>query len=183
MSEKIKEMIANVLKHEGGYSNHPEDKGGPTNLGVTQDTLSAFLGYKASIEDVKRLTVVMASDIYEQNYYLKPKISLLPDAIQPIIFDIGVNSGPKKAVKMLQEVLNKVGFDTGTPDGIIGNGTAGKAAEAANRLGAAKLINLMVDRRISFYNSIVERNPSQKKFINGWLARAESFRPDDTGLA
>lgn len=181
MSE-IDEMIINVLKHEGGYVNDPADKGGATNLGVTQATLSAYLGRKASIQEVKDLTRDVVAKIYKQNYYLKPKIDQLPELIQPIVFDIGVNSGPKKGIRMLQEVLNANGFQTGAPDGAIGPNTIKQATAAVEKLGN-NLVNLMVDRRKAFYQAIIDKNPSQARFRKGWMARAESFRVDDTGFA
>ena len=45
--------ISEVLLTEGGYVDHPDDRGGPTNYGITQKTLSDFLGHEATKEEVQ----------------------------------------------------------------------------------------------------------------------------------
>ena len=51
----VADLIDDILRREGGYVNHPADKGGPTNFGITQDTLSRYIGRQALISDVKNL--------------------------------------------------------------------------------------------------------------------------------
>ena len=99
----IETLIAEVLKKEGGYVNHPADKGGPTNYGITQDTLTNYLGRKATIDDVKNLQKSTAAEIYENNYFIKTGIQLLPEPIIPLMFDMAVNHGGHGAIKMLQK--------------------------------------------------------------------------------
>jgi lysozyme family protein len=171
----IDQMIDDVLKHEGGYVNHKDDKGGPTNLGVTQATLSDYLNRQASIDDVKKLTKQTACDIYKKCYYTDPCIDKLPNLIQPLMFDMSINHGYKKAAKLLQELLSKKGYDIGGIDGAIGNKTCACSAQAVKSLGN-EFVNQLVEMRISFYNAIVHNNPSQKVFLKGWLTRANSFR-------
>jgi len=173
----IDEMIEDVLVHEGGFVNHKNDRGGATNLGVTQDTLSAWLGRPATISDVKNLTKETAAKIYKKNYYYAPKIDLLPDLIEPIIFDIAVNSGAGRAIKMLQQALFDKGYPVGAADGVIGKKTIHYANEWVNALGAVA-INTLVEYRIRFYKKIIANNPSQRVFEKGWLARANSFKVD-----
>lgn len=170
----IDQMIDDVLKNEGGYVNHEYDKGGPTNLGITQDTLSDYLNRQASIDDVKKLDKQTACAIYKKCYYTNPKIDELPLLIQPLMFDMAVNHGHKKAVKLLQELLSKKGYDIGIIDGVIGNKTCDGSKQAVDNLGKV-FVNNLVNMRISFYNAIVHNNPSQKVFLKGWLKRARSF--------
>lgn len=174
---KIDDMIVNVLKHEGGFVNDPDDAGGATNFGITQATLSSHLGRKASINEVKNLSIETAGNIYKTNYYLKPRLNELPELIQPVVFDIAVNSGVRKAIKILQESLLLQGYKPGLINGFIGGATIKAAHDAAEEMGG-RLVNAIVDKRISFYKSIADKNKTQVKFLNGWLARAESFRVD-----
>lgn len=171
----IDEMIQDVLKKEGGYVNHKNDRGGPTNLGVTQATLSAWLGRPASLAEVKGLTKATAAKIYKKNYYYDPHIDWLPDRIEPIIFDIAINSGPGRAIKILQQALADKGFPVGTPDGVIGKNTIKYADQWVANSGDLA-INTLVDYRVKFYKRIIANDPKQKAFEDGWMARAESFR-------
>lgn len=172
---KIDDMIANLLKHEGGYVNHKADKGGPTNFGITQATYSRYLGRQASIADVRNMSKQTAIAIYKKNYYLDPDIDKLPDLVQPIVFDVAVNSGPKTGIRMLQEVLKDHGYGIGLADGIIGPKTIKAASDYVQAQGH-NAVNHLVNWRVKFYKSIISSNPDQKVFEKGWLARAESFR-------
>jgi len=171
----IQVMIGDIMEKEGGYNWHPDDKGGPTKYGITLKTLSDWRGKKCNSRDVIALTKKTAYDIYEHNYFKQPKINLLPERIQPIIFDMAVNHGPERAIKLLQEVLLAHGKNIGTADGKIGRLTQDAAKCAMESLGD-DLINTLVARRIAFYKSIVEHDQTQAVFLNGWLNRAESFR-------
>ena len=106
----VETMIDEILVKEGGYVNHPADRGGPTNFGITQKTLSRYLEVAVTAEMVKALDVETARDIYELNYYRIPRIDKLPPPIQPFLFDSAVNHGPRRAIKFLQEVCNDAGY-------------------------------------------------------------------------
>jgi lysozyme family protein len=181
----LHDPIDTIIKHEGGYVNHPNDKGGPTKFGVTQDVYSEWLGRDATVEDVKSMTEEVARDIYESKYLTGPRIHLLPEPLQTQVLDIAVNSGPRTAVKMLQRVVNKAGFGPVDVDGVLGPNTR-KVVETANAEMGPFLSNALVDERRAFFEAIVARNPSQKVFLKGWLNRAESFREqieDNSGIA
>ncbi len=167
--------IGIILEHEGGYVNHKNDKGGPTNFGVTQATYSKWLSRDASIEDVKSMTVETAREIYETRYLTGPRIHTLPSPHpQVLILDMAVNHGPRNAVRMMQRTVNLAGFGPISVDGVMGPGTRGAAERAQEAMGNY-FQNAIVEERIKFYHRIVERNPSQKVFMKGWLRRANSF--------
>ena len=90
-----------IFPHEGGYVNHPSDRGGPTNMGVTQRTLSAYLGRPASIDDVKNLDRATARDIYKTMYWDKIGGDNLDPKTAMLAFDTAVGSGVGKAKQML----------------------------------------------------------------------------------
>jgi lysozyme family protein len=167
-------LLDELLIREGGFVNDPKDRGGATKYGITQATLSKHLGHQASVEEVKTLSSNVAKEIYLADYYHAPRFHLLPEPLQPQMFDIGVNSGPPKAVRMLQEVCTMAGFEC-TVDGILGPTTRGVVERAYASMGNF-LINALEEYREHFYNTIVENDPTQSKFLKGWLYRSKQFR-------
>lgn len=170
----MQDPIDVILQHEGGFVNHKADRGGPTNLGITQATLSKWLGRKASIEEVRNLTREEAREIYETNYLTGPRIHLLPESIRTQVLDMSVNHGPKNAIRMLQRVLNAAGFGPVDVDGVLGPQSRNAAERAAARMGSV-LPNALVEERVRFFEAIVARDASQKVFLKGWVSRARSF--------
>lgn len=170
-------IIDVILKNEGGYVNHPNDHGGPTNYGVIQSEYSLYLGRPATIDDVKKMPIAHARDIFKKKYYFAPKINLLPDQLQPVVTDACVLYGPKRAIIFLQTVINRhVDKQIGV-DGVIGPGTANAAGDACRILGVNMIINAYCDERIRFCEAIVRNRPDQGVFLKGWKNRANSFRP------
>jgi len=167
----IDRLLDDIIKKEGGYSNRRADKGGPTNFGITITTFCRNIK-DATLEDLKEMSVDTAKYIYKKEYYFRPNINSLPLSLQPVVFDMAVNSGPEKSIKLLQKALVERGFVVGEIDGIIGKRTISAAEQAA----CAGLINAIVDKRIDFYHRLCASNPSQREFLKGWLNRAESFR-------
>jgi hypothetical protein len=166
----IDSMIDALIAREGGYVNHPADRGGPTNCGITRQTLAAWRGCPVTIDEVKRLTPSEAAEIYRSSYYFAPGIDALPLALQAHVFDIAVNSGPKTGVKLLQRALNRLGAGL-KEDGLLGPAT--RAAAAAYP--ASDINRKLVEVRLRFYDDIVAADPRQRAFIDGWRKRAKSF--------
>lgn len=171
----IEMLIKDILRREGGYVDHPADRGGPTNFGITQKTLSLYMGRAALISDVKALQPDVAAEIYEQNYYYKPGIQKFPELIQGFIFDCAVNHGPRRAIKFVQEVVNEAGRQPALDlDGAMGPNTRSGAEWALAQMGEYFLGALIVERR-NFYRAIVSHNPSQQVFLKGWMNRVNEF--------
>lgn len=169
----IDKLLDDVIKSEGGFVNHSADHGGATKYGITQGVLSEWRGRMVSVVDVSCLRPDEAKDIYRRNYYFDPKINLLPELVQPIVFDMAVNMGCKAAIKLAQQVFNKMG----TPilsDGSIGGKTIMSAKAACNVYGQ-EVVNAIVNARVHFYQGLAEKDPRQKVFLAGWLKRANSF--------
>lgn len=175
----VDQMIEDILRREGGFVNHPLDRGGATNFGVTQQTLSRYLGRKASVEEVRNMSRDLAKTIYEQNYYLGPGIHRLPESIQPFVFDSGVNHGPRRAIRFVQNVCNDAGFGPIDVDGAVGPQTERVTKFAEKHMGEAFLAALIEERR-NFYLLIVENNPSQEVFLRGWMNRIKEFEEELT---
>lgn len=177
MSSVYDDPIGNIiLKHEGGFVNDPVDRGGATNFGITHKTLSQWRGYQVSVDEVRKMTEQEARDIYTEKYLKRPGIDRLPFPFPQVqVMDIGVNSGPRRGIKFLQEVLNMAGFPCGKADGVIGSKTVAACEKAVEEMGPY-LDNALVERRIKFYLAIIDRSPKQGRFKKGWLRRANSFR-------
>lgn len=156
-------IIENTLKHEGGWADIKEDRGGKTNMGITLATYQT-VNPSATAEDLKVLTKDEALSFYKENFYDKYRVSEMPTDIQDLYFDMIVNHGPANAAKILQEVLGV------EKDGVAGSGTI----EEAVKYGGDLRKDLIKGRR-RFYNRIIRRDPSQKKFKKGWERRTQAF--------
>lgn len=94
MHEKFKKALKFVLKWEGGYVNNPDDKGGATNKGITQNTYNSWLkanGRQAC--DVKNITDAEVEQIYWKNYWLKAGCDKMSPKFALLAFDTAVNMG------------------------------------------------------------------------------------------
>jgi lysozyme family protein len=174
MARSLEQMIDDVLRREGGFVDHPSDRGGPTKYGITQATLTRHLGRTATVAEVRRLTKESAREIYRRDYFEAPRLGQLPEPVQPLLFDSAVNHGPARAIRFLQRVCNDAGFGPLTEDGVAGPATR-SAALAAERAMGDWLIAALVEERRLFYLGIVEADTSQRVFLAGWMNRLAEF--------
>jgi lysozyme family protein len=162
------QIIDAIIEREGGFVNDPVDRGGATKFGITAGTLGSFRGYTqpASAEEVRQLSVHEAREIYRQQYIVKPGFALIDDdGLRSQLVDDGVLSGPRAAIVTLQAALGV------KPDGLIGPQTVA-AANAADAVSLRR--HLAVARAIRLAR-IVQKDPTQSRFIVGWLTRALDF--------
>lgn len=154
-----------VLKHEGGFANHPEDPGGMTNLGVTKRVWEEWMMPQPVTEaDMRALTPALVAPLYKNRFWDVCKCDHLPSGLDYVVFDLAVNSGTRRAAKFLQSAVG-VGAD-----GIIGPATL--RAVATSALTSKELIDIICDRRERFYRSL-DGFPT---FGRGWLRRCEEVR-------
>lgn len=153
--------VAFTLGEEGGYVDNPFDKGGPTNLGITQAALAHFRGHAATPQDVFNLTVEEARRIYMANYWNPIRGDDLPPGLSLAVFDFAVNSGPSRAVKELQRCLPLTEVD-----GALGPRTLAAIAKANDR---RTLIENYCDARRQFLRGL----PNWPRFGRGWAARVD----------
>jgi lysozyme family protein len=166
-------MINDIIRRESGFV-PPADRGGPTCYGVTHKTLARYLGREVTREDVKNISRELAAEIYRRAYYLEPRIDSLSAAIRAFLFDSAVNNGPRRAIKLLQQVLNDAGFGKLGVDGLAGPMTWRQAEQAGDAMGSWLLAALIEERRM-FYRLIVVRDPSQRVFLKGWMNHIADF--------
>ena len=148
------DIIEVVLHHEGGYVNDPDDPGGETNFGVAKRSHPDV--------DIANLTKDGAKEIYKEHYWNKNKVESLSEELRHIYFDMCVNQGRGRAVKILQHAANAKGA------GLKVDGGMGPMTIAA-------MDGVELDRvrayRIKYYADLVTRKPDLEKFYFGWFRR------------
>lgn len=163
----MRDPIGDIIRREGSaYTNHPEDRGGPTRYGVTQATLSAWRKRQVTPDEVAALTEAEARAIYADVFMVQPRFAeILDDRLRGLVVDCGVNHGPKTAAKFLQRAAGV------KDDGVIGPATLA----AVNGVDPAPLYWRVLAQRVKHYGRLITDDPSQAKFAAGWMNRAAEF--------
>ena len=147
---------------EGGYINDKNDPGGETMWGICKRDYPN--------EDIKNLTIDRAKEIYYKNYWLPSACTQLITIGFPltamVVFDSAINCGSKTAKKLLQKCL--IGIEA---DGIIGSQTM-KAIAKCEDLNLAE--SILIERQ-KYYDLIISKNQTLKKFKNGWTNRIKAL--------
>ena len=167
MTDRFQTCLAFVLKAEGGYSNRPNDKGGPTMMGVTTAVYNAYRGkHGLPTRDVREITDVEVADIYRTEYWTPVGCDQLPAGVDLCAFDFAVNAGDTRSEMVLQQALGV------TIDGHVGPQTLTAAMLPDPRA----LANRMLDLRATFYRQLVIAVPKDAEFLGGWLNRVAALR-------
>ncbi len=173
----IDRLIDTVIEREGGYGNHPADRGGATRWGVTEAVARAQ-GWRGPMRTLPRAEAVA---IYRRLYWLRPRLDAVArraPAIAAEMFDTGVNMGPAAAVAFLQRALNALNrggrdYPDMATDGRIGPATlAAMDAFLATRgeRGETVLLKAIEALQGERYVALAERRPANEAFLYGWLA-------------
>lgn len=156
------ELIDDILRREGGFVDHPEDRGGPTKYGITQATLADWRGETVSAEDVRDLTEAEAREIYLRLYVRDPRFDRIQHPrLRHLVVDCGVHHGPARAARWLQRAAGV------TADGAVGPITLQAVAQASG----GELYRQVLARRTRVIGRLITRKPSQAAFAAGWAAR------------
>lgn len=165
--------LAEVLKHEGGFVNHPRDPGGMTNLGVTRKTWEGWTGKPASEADMRALTPAKVTPLYRKNYWDKVRCDDLHPALAMCVFDFAVNAGPGRSARYLQAML---GIER---DSIIGPGSVAAAKRFVATHGAAEAVRRFQQSRRDYYHGL----SNFPVFGKGWLRRVDAVETAALKLA
>jgi lysozyme family protein len=157
------EALRRLLAHEGGYTNHPSDPGGPTNFGITIVDYRKYVKPGATAADVKAMKLDEASAIYRAKYWDAQRCGELPAGVDYAVFDYGVNSGIGRSGKVLRRVLKL------TDNSSIVNDAVVAAARAAD---AKALVAAICDERLRFLQSL----KTWSVFGAGWGRRVWEVR-------
>ncbi len=167
MGDAFDKALVEILKHEGGFANHPSDPGGVTMLGVTKRTWEDWTGKPASVADMRALTPAKVAPLYAERYWNVNHCSDLPAGLALCVFDFGVNAGPARAARYLQKVA---GTDQ---DGKIGP----KTIAAARAMDPDQAVRDYQQARRGYYRQL----QTFKTFGRGWLRRVDEV--EATALA
>lgn len=171
-----------ILGKEGGYVNHPNDKGGPTNWGITQATARAH-GYTG---DIRNLTREQALAILEADYWYGPRFDQVA-AVSPVIAaelcDTGVNMGPSVQVKWFQRWLNVFNNQQQFYPDLITDGQIGPRSISALKSFLAKrgsegetvLLRALNCSQGQRYLELAEQRPANESFVYGWIRERVSL--------
>ncbi len=154
----LDKILPHTLKEEGGFVDHPYDKGGATNKGVTQAVYDEYrVDNKLPKQSVRYITDDEAKDIYETRYWKPIHGDELPIGVAMSLFDFAVNSGVTRASKFIQRIL-KV-----PDDGIIGP----KTVAAIQNADCDSLIRCLAHERLFYLKGL----SNWQYFGKGWTAR------------
>lgn len=173
----VGELIDEVIGREGGYVNHPADKGGPTRWGITEAVARAQ-GWRG---DMRHLPRNEAAAIYRRAYWLRPGFDQVAEhapAIAAELFDTGVNMGPPVAAGFLQRALNALNRGARDYADIAVDRGVGPRTLAALRgfldrrgpAGETVLLKAVEALQGERYLALAEQRPANEAFLYGWLA-------------
>ena len=147
-------LFHELIEIEGGYSNHPSDKGGETMYGITRETARGY-GYTGNMRNMPLAT---AKEIYRNGFWEKYKCPQMPEVVAYHFFDACVNHGAGNAARFLQRAVGVA------DDGIIGKITLAAVNDCPNLLGLIVRFN---NERLQFYTKLSSFN----SFGRGWVNR------------
>jgi len=145
---RFAECLEHVLKHEGGWSNHPKDPGGATNFGITIGTYRNTLNPKATKDDLKHISKADVQAIYKKHYWDPIDGDGLGPGVDLAVFDFAVNSGVSRAKRYFRSVMDD------------------------HRKRDSRLINRLCDNRMVFLRGL----SVWPTFKNGWTRRVAEVR-------
>ncbi len=178
MNSRFLECLDFVLEREGGYVNNPHDRGGATNKGITQKTYDDYRTRKGlNRQPVLGISAEELQEIYYSMYWLPAACDHMPAPVDIVVFDTAVNSGPGRAVKFLQRLVNT------KQDGAFGPKTLAAISQYIGTHGAKNMARDLIALREGFIDGIIENDPSQVVFAKGWHNRLGHLRTEVSDYA
>jgi lysozyme family protein len=164
------EALGCLLVHEGGYSNHPSDPGGPTNFGITIHDYRKYVNPSAGAADVRSMPVETAKRIYREKYWNVQRCDELAGGVDYAVFDYDVNSGIGRSGKVLRRLLGLPDDTDAVTDDVIA---------AVRRSDPKVLVAAICDERLAF----LQRLSTWPVFGPGWGRRVREVRAGALAMA
>lgn len=154
-------LFEEVILHEGvALTDDPDDRGGLTKFGISKVANPDI--------DVENLELEDAKKIYKERYWDKFKIGKMPEEFRRDVFMNVVNSGSA----FIQDMQTSLGVAV---DGAVGPQTLG----ALRKHKGTDLSSALFDAQVSRYIRIAKNDPSQRKYLNGWMNRVVGAEPGE----
>lgn len=161
--ENYDESLDLLLRHEGGYTNHPSDPGGPTNFGITIADYRKYVKSDATAADVRDMSIADAKKIYRARYWDAQLCDDLPSGVDYAMFDYGVNSGIGRSGKVLRRILGISDSTYQVTDAVV---------SAARNIDAEKLVDDICSERMRFLQNL----KTWPVFGKGWGRRVTEVK-------
>ena len=173
--DRFLQYLDSLFDAEGGYSFRAADRGGETNLGVTDaqdgkvDRMVDVHGDGSLMVPIKELTREQAAIVYRRNFWLPSHAEECPVPLDRLVFDVAVNSGTRCAIRTLQKALGAL-----SKDGAWGPITSSLVKSCNPFLTAQRFLWY----REQTYRGIVALHPDQGVFLRGWLNRIAALKKE-----
>ncbi len=185
----FQKAYAITMRHEGGYANHPADRGGMTYKGIARnfnpnwggwlaiDQARKQTGATATLNKILAANEPLQKDVrgfYKLNYWDVNRLdAIVHQTIAEEVFDTGVNMGVRKAGMILQEALNLTNlngraYEDITVDGLVGPMTVALTNAHPRPATLLKILNALQAER---YLNILRNNATQEVFVTSWFFR------------
>lgn len=165
MTQRFREAVAELInRYEGGYIDDPEDDGGQTKYGISKRSYPD--------EDIPKLSRERAEQIYWRDFWSPYEIDRMPGRIGEKFFQTVVNMPAAQAVTILQRALRAATSERLADDGILGPRTRAVMDGITARGIVEAVLAALRSEQAGYYRQIVQANPSQGRFLKGWLNRA-----------
>jgi len=159
MTERFLKFFNTLVLNEGTYSNDPDDSGGKTIYGISQNSFpSQFAQCYALYKQNPELALNYAKGFYYATFYKPIYENIHDERVAFKVYDLGINMNPPPAIKLLQRAVDC------DDDGIFGQNTLA----AVNSKDCYQ--DFLTEAKL-YYRDIVFHNPKKSKFLNGWLNR------------
>ncbi|MBI1202598.1 MAG: secretion activator protein [Rhodopseudomonas sp.] len=168
--ERCNGAVKRVLLHEGGYTNHPADPGGPTNFGITIYDYRKYVKPGATADDVRAMQVEEAIRIYRAKYWDAMRCGELEPGVGYAAFDYGINSGIGRSGVVLRRIAHLPDNTSRVTDEVIA---------AVNALPAVEVVRALCDERLRFLESL----RTWSVFGKGWERRVREVKTYGISIA
>lgn len=172
----FKAWFRKTLEHEGGFVNDPDDQGGATNHGITQQSYSEFIGRSVTIDEIETMSLQQAEEFYLQ-LFGSLGMANIPNSCQRGYSDAAVNLGKGGASRVVQMACNTK-LNPGNKDNWIDvDGAIGSGSRAAIADSGLSYWDWYAELAVWYANLVLKgcgfgnERTTQHKFQRGWFRR------------